>query len=158
MRKGYLVRCNCHAFHFMEFEWYTEDTTQFLGVEGYLSVGGDFRKTFRDRVSNAARVLLGRNASVADVILSREEVIKLRNALETFLWDAGYENPPFHSCTPACAHPERQDLTMITETVRDLIPIDMATRVCPCCRGRWSNCGNCHGTCTAGCSNGTVER
>jgi hypothetical protein len=34
--------------------------------------------------------------------------------------------------------------------------VNMATKLCSCCHGRWQNCDNCQGHCSA-CDHGTVD-
>lgn len=144
MRKEHVVQCNCHAFHFMEFEWYTEDNLPHLGVEGYLAIGGDYPDTWKTRLGKAWQLIRGQHSRVADVLLNREGAVKLRNALETYLWDAGYEAAPVHACIPGCTHPQRTD-------------IEMVTKLCTCCKGRWTACKNCGGGHCQNCDGGSVE-
>lgn len=106
-KKDYVIPCSCHDFHFLRFtSWPEDDKNPDILAETYMSIGGDFRHSWKDRVKGAWHVLSGRHAHSCEVLLDREGAIKLRNILEKHLHVIGYELPPY---PPRPAFPPRQD-------------------------------------------------
>lgn len=109
--KEHVIPCSCYDFHFMRFTVWPEDWEQKdFRCEAYLSIGGNFWKSWRDRVKGMWHVLRGCESHSNEILLDRDKAIMLRNALEEYLWDVGYEAAPFHSCVMGCPHPPRQDV------------------------------------------------
>lgn len=106
-KKDYVIPCSCHDFHFLRFtSWPEDDKNSDFLAETYLSIGGDFWHSWKDRIKGAWHVLSGKHAHSCEVLLDREGAVRLRNILEKHLHVIGYELPPH---PPRPAFPPRQD-------------------------------------------------
>lgn len=82
--KDRVFPCACHGFHFMRFTAWPASQPDFA-AEAYVSVGGDFRDTWKDRVKGAWHVLRGGNAHSCEILLDARTAAELRDALGEYL-------------------------------------------------------------------------
>jgi hypothetical protein len=79
-----IFQCDCHAFHFLTFEWWPDDK---LGdVCAYAAIGGSDWNSWRKRIRMAWHCLRGgESTSEYEVVLERNKVVELRNSLNDYL-------------------------------------------------------------------------
>ena len=86
LSKKHIFQCDCHDYHFMMFEWWSEDK-KFAQVtaNAYVSIGGRDWDSLRKRVHAAWRMLRGKEYSYYEVVLGEEDAVRLRNALNEYI-------------------------------------------------------------------------
>jgi len=84
----YHWRCECHGAHFLTLSWETGDALSAAELEGYLSLEGDFHASWRDRISQAWRLLRdGCAATRVGVVLDQATALELSQQLDHYLSD-----------------------------------------------------------------------
>jgi hypothetical protein len=87
--KSFIFQCTCHDFHFMTFEWWTEDKQQAdVMVSASLAIGGRDWDSWKRRLKGIWGILRGRDYGYYEVCLERDDAVKLRNNLNEFLKDS----------------------------------------------------------------------
>lgn len=86
--KDFVIQCCCHTFHFVTVNIWPEGKDPYFCVEGYLSVGGEFWETWKDRLKGAWFVLRGKNAHSVEVLLTPEKAEDLKRVIELYLAEA----------------------------------------------------------------------
>jgi hypothetical protein len=84
MNKRTIFPCDCHAFHFLTFEWWPDDKNS--DVCAYVAVGGADWDSWRKRIRMAWHCLRGGEpVSEFEVVLKHENVVELRNSLNEYI-------------------------------------------------------------------------
>jgi hypothetical protein len=87
--KRYIYQCDCHDFHFMTFTWWPGDKYDAdVTVEAFVSIGGCDWDSWRRRGKAVWRILRGRESGSYELVLNRDDAVKLRNNLNEFIEDS----------------------------------------------------------------------
>lgn len=82
--KRTVLQCDCHAFHFLTFEWWPDE--KWSDIEAWIAIGGADWTSLRKRIKMAWHCLKGGEpTSEYEVVLQRDKVIELRNNLNDYL-------------------------------------------------------------------------
>jgi hypothetical protein len=90
--KKFIFQCSCHDFHFMSFEWWpSEGTRADVTAEAYLAIGGRDWDSWKRRFKGIWGILRGRDYGYYEMVVTHEDGIRLRNALNDYLSDSKSE-------------------------------------------------------------------